>query len=276
MGGTPVPGSFLGLWSQVFSGGYPSPRFSKVSGPISFLGGTPVLAGGGVSQSCPSWGGTPVPGRGTPVLAREYPGQGYPLARIGLGYPLTRTGVLTRLGQDWGIPSTPRPWLGYPLPGWDKTKVPPPPGQDWGIPPPRQNSRASTCYAAGGMTQENFLVFFVNCSDSWQCRDRSFLDLSAKSVKLQSVKRYETERLLVESHYAVHDCPRLCLFFAASGHKIYVQSVAKLGSLQFVKLQIKLAHTLLLMLLKFWPQEVSSTEVACFWWSVRLDSHGST
>ena len=34
-----------------------------------------------------------------------------------------------------------------------------------------------------------------------------------------------------ELHYAVHDCPWLCLYFAASGHKIYVQSVAKLGSL---------------------------------------------
>ena len=52
--------------------------------------------------------------------------------------------------------------LGYPSPGWGDW-VPHWPGQD-GVPPfhPGQNSRANTCYAAGGMalvfTQEDCLV----------------------------------------------------------------------------------------------------------------------
>ena len=64
-GGTPVKGSFLGHWSQVLSGGYPSPRFfprslvpgpfwgipqfqvlSQVISPRSFPGGIPNLVGG--------------------------------------------------------------------------------------------------------------------------------------------------------------------------------------------------------------------------------------
>ena len=51
-GGTPVLGAFPGHWFQVFSWGYPSPRFF----PRSFLGGPRFF-----------WGG------GTPVLAQ--PGQ---------------------------------------------------------------------------------------------------------------------------------------------------------------------------------------------------------
>ena len=75
-GGTPVPGSFPGLWSQVLSRGYPSPRFFPI-----------FLVPGGL-------GTYPSPGCGTLVLAREVPqsqlGASYdwvtPQARTGLGY----------------------------------------------------------------------------------------------------------------------------------------------------------------------------------------------
>ena len=75
-GGTPVPGSFQGFWSQVLSGGTPIPAE-----------GTPVLPGG-VPQSWP--GGTTVLTGGTPVLAGGTPGQEYPLVRTGLEYPQDR------------------------------------------------------------------------------------------------------------------------------------------------------------------------------------------
>ena len=127
LGGTPVPGSFPGLWSQVLFGWVP--------------------------QSCPSWGGTPVLAGVVPL---SWPGRipqsqqgpktgvpprqdmtGVPPAGTGLWYPPVRTGVPpTRTG----LPLT-RTWV--PI-------------------PPRQNSRASTCYATGGMrlavTQEDFLL----------------------------------------------------------------------------------------------------------------------
>ena len=54
------------------------------------------------------------------------------------------------------------------------------------------------------------------------------------SVRTQCCNLIGSEPLYIPciAHYAVHDCPWLCLYFAASGHKIYhVQSVAKLGSL---------------------------------------------
>ena len=120
--------------------GTPSPT----TGPMSFLGGTPVscpmsLAGGyPISGPMPLLGGTPVPGRGviqsqaggTPVPGREYPSPGgVPLARTGLGYPLARTGPThhqdrTRVtpapsGQDWCNPPSPdmlhlgRLWHGH-------------------------------------------------------------------------------------------------------------------------------------------------------------------
>ena len=91
-------------------------------------GGTPVLVGS-----------TPVLVKGTSVLARGYPSDIKPLPP-------------PQPGQDWGIPT--RTVLGY----WDwGTSL----RQDWGTPPPpRQNSRASTCYVAGGMPlafmQEDF------------------------------------------------------------------------------------------------------------------------
>ena len=101
-GGTQVPGSFPGLWSQVPFGGYPSPRFFPrflVPGPFW---GDPVLGSftGLWSQVLSRW---------YPVLARGTPGQGYPKVRTalgylspqpGLGYPPSRTGVqsLARTG----------------------------------------------------------------------------------------------------------------------------------------------------------------------------------
>ena len=62
--GTPVLGSFQGLWSQDLS-----------------WGGTPFLAGGGVYSS-------PFPARGVP---QDRIGLGYPAARTGLGTPPART-----------------------------------------------------------------------------------------------------------------------------------------------------------------------------------------
>ena len=60
LGGTPVPGSFPDLWSQVLSGGYPSPGWGE--------------------------GGYPSPGQ-----------DWVPLARRGLVYPQDRYGVLPPL-----------------------------------------------------------------------------------------------------------------------------------------------------------------------------------
>ena len=58
---------------------------------------------------------------------------------------------------------TPVPGRGYPIPDMGVSQVPP--GQDWmGYPHPRQNSRRSTCYAAGVMPlasmQEDCLVLY--------------------------------------------------------------------------------------------------------------------
>ena len=105
--------------------------------------------GGGVSQSqvlsmvsTPRsfLGGTPVPARGCPRT-------GVPPSWDRTGVPPARTGV-------------PSPQLGLEYPPAMAGVPPPPPSRD-GI-PPRQNSRASTCHAAGGMplavTQEDFLV----------------------------------------------------------------------------------------------------------------------
>ena len=108
LGGYPVPGSFPGLWSQVLSQRVTQSQvLSQVSGPRSWLGGTPVPVGGEVSQS---------------QLGRVPQDRGTPKARTGLRY--SQAGLRSQLL--------------------------------------RQNSRASTCYVAGGMplavTQEDFLV----------------------------------------------------------------------------------------------------------------------
>ena len=115
------------IFSQVcvHSQGVPQSQvLSQGSGTRSFPGGTPVLTG-----------------RGTPVPDRGYP----------------RTGVLPGQDRTQVPPGQDRTWV---PPGQDSTGVPPQ-GQDWGTPPP-PNSRASTCYTAGGMplvvTQDDFLV----------------------------------------------------------------------------------------------------------------------
>ena len=85
----------------------------------------------------------------------------------GLGYSPVWTGVTPR--WDWGTAPTGLgylSWLGYPWlgPGYPPatTGISHQLGLGYSPPPPRQNSRACTCYAVGGMplavTQEDFLV----------------------------------------------------------------------------------------------------------------------
>ena len=98
---------------------------------------------------------------------------GYPPDLVWMvgGYP----GYPPQPGLD-GVPPPNQVWMvggtwGTPSPGLDGgggvPGVPPPTRSGWGTPPPdqvwiRQNSIASTCYAAGGVplafTQEDFLV----------------------------------------------------------------------------------------------------------------------
>ena len=96
-------------------GGGDTPVLSQVTGPMSFLGGTPVPGS--------------FPGHWSQVLSTGVP--------------------QSWLGGMYGVPL----W-----PGLDGVHPPPPP--QW------QNSRAITCYAAGGMllafTQEDCLVWRVN------------------------------------------------------------------------------------------------------------------
>ena len=131
-GDTPVPGSFLCLWSQVLSRGVPQSQvLSQVIGPRSFQGGT-----------CPR-SLVPCPFQGYPS-----PGWGYPSTGWGGGvFPLTWMDGTIQPGQDWGIPLTRSGW-GTPLAR-----------SEWGTP---DNSRVSTCYGVGGkphaFMQEDFLV----------------------------------------------------------------------------------------------------------------------
>ena len=104
-----------------------SPSHNAFTGPMSFLGGTPVTG----PRSLPRQGGTPVPGggvpqsqvRGTPVLGYPWPELGYPQPVLGVtpvsdegtpipdrGIPQFQAGVPS---QDWG---TTRTRLGYPPP----------------------------------------------------------------------------------------------------------------------------------------------------------------
>ena len=75
----------------------------------------------------------------------------------GLGYPPFRTGLGSPSQDRTAVPPPPtKTELGYPPPLQS--------GQDWGtnLPTPGQDSRMSTCYAAGGMplavTQGDFLI----------------------------------------------------------------------------------------------------------------------
>ena len=81
--------------------------------------------------------------------------------------PFTRGGGLPQ-SQVLSQVSGPRSFLGgTPSPRFFPRSLLPVPFPA-GVPlPPRQNSRSSTCYAAGGMplvvTQEDFLVFYLFC-----------------------------------------------------------------------------------------------------------------
>ena len=93
-GGTPIRGSFPGVWSHVLSRGAP-----PASGPMSFLSGR----------------GYPSPGQGGSL------GQGYP--HLELGYPLTRTRLgCTPAGQVLG---NPRGWCDVWWRGLEYTPPPP-------------------------------------------------------------------------------------------------------------------------------------------------------
>ena len=116
-----VPGPFWGypssmffprsLFPYPFQGIPQSEVLYQVTGPRSFLEGTPVLA------------------RGTRM--------GYPLTRTGLGYPSQlRMGSPARTGLRY-IPPASSAW-GTSLPG------------QHGV-PPGEKSRVNTCYAAGDM-----------------------------------------------------------------------------------------------------------------------------
>ena len=108
-----------------------------------------------------------------------YPG--YPHPRLDV-VPLFRTGWDTPYQQN-GIPPV-QDWMGSPCPGLDG--IPPisrmgyPPSQTgWGTPHqvPPTISKASTCYAAGGVplafTQEDFLVLFLSIVKNWCLRTHS-------------------------------------------------------------------------------------------------------
>ena len=117
-GSTPVPGSFQGLWLQVFSGWYPSPNFflwPLVPGPFCMV--------------------YPNPGQGDTSV----PGAGYFSASWGILQ--FRWGTLVQGGYrspqvllSWGTPT--KTGLGYPSSG-----------QYWGSP---RTGYAWTCYATGG------------------------------------------------------------------------------------------------------------------------------
>ena len=129
----------------------------------------------GVPQS--HAGGTPVPGRSTPIPSGGYlspmwdtpvPGRGYPSARwatqVPGGVPQFQVGYP---GFRWDTQSqvVGTPVLGYPsqdwsTPGQDRTRVPA--RTDWST---EQNSRANNCCVTGSMplafVQEDFLVWWI-------------------------------------------------------------------------------------------------------------------
>ena len=131
----------LSLISCPFWWGTPSPFHNTSTGPMAFLGGTLVLAGGGgeelphhpgVPPLAKSGWGTPWPGQDgqTPLAKSRW---GTPLARSGWGTPLARSGWATPWPSQDGVPPS-QDW-GTPWPGQDWY----PSGQDWGSPrPPEQ------------------------------------------------------------------------------------------------------------------------------------------
>ena len=124
---------------QSTPGEYPSLMFfprSLVPGP--FQRGTPV------SGSFPGYWSQVLSRWGTPVLAEG----GYPSPSWGMGG--TPVGGTPWPGQDWGTPPPSQVRMGYPL-ARIGTGTPPHPSQGGYPPLPSQDSRASTCYPAGGM-----------------------------------------------------------------------------------------------------------------------------
>ena len=130
----------------------------------------------GVSPSCPP----PGSGKGVPLpYLPPGPGKGTPCPSPGPGKGVPPCCPCPTPTWTWegGILTSPlSPLLdlgrGYPhpaLPPRPEKRLPPTPPCPPALPPPsgdrRQNSIASTCYAAGGMplafTQEHFLVVFI-------------------------------------------------------------------------------------------------------------------
>ena len=181
--GYPIPGPDGGTPSQVWMGvsdprsrwGYPIPGLDRgVPHPRSEQGGTPSQVHMGVPHPRSGQGyPIPDPDRGTPskVWMGGTPSQvwmgGYLIlltggtpSKIRMGYPpCSRLDVVPPSRTGWGTLLSRTGWGTPPSKtGWGKYL---PPVQDWmGYPPPV--SKASTCYAAGGVplpfTQEDFLV----------------------------------------------------------------------------------------------------------------------
>ena len=142
--------------------------------PFTFVGGYPIPSlDGGIPHPRSGQGGYPIPGLDG----------GVPHLRSGWGVPHPRSGWGATPSKIWmGVPpsldlmgySPIQDWMWYP-PGQDLMGYPlvqewmgypPHPRLENGVPPPlpirTQVSKASTCYAAGGvplaLTQEDFLA----------------------------------------------------------------------------------------------------------------------
>ena len=167
-GGGPIPG---------LDGEVPHPR-SRWGVPILLIRGVPhPRSGQGVPHPADG-GGFPIPGldRGYPILLM---GGGYPIPgldggvphpRLGLGVPILLMGGTpsqvwtggSHPRSGWGT-SLSRTGCGTPWPRLDGVISPPPQSKTgWGRRRPPV-SKASTCYATGGvplaLTQEDFLVY---------------------------------------------------------------------------------------------------------------------
>ena len=124
-----------GTLSQVWTGGYPIPGMD-----------------GGVSYPRSRWGG------GTPSQVWTRGGRGVPYPADGKVSPSKiRTGGTPQSKTGWVLPNPRLDGVPPSRTGWG---TPPPSKTGWGTPPPV--SKASTCYASGGVplafTQEDFLV----------------------------------------------------------------------------------------------------------------------
>ena len=142
----------------LFTGGTPYiyPSHNTSTGPMSFLGGTPVTGGVPLIQD---W------------MRYPYPGLD--------GVPLSRTG--------WDTPVL--DWMEYPCPGLDG--VQPLTRTEWGT-HPCQDSIAFTCYMAGGMpfafTQEDCLVELFIAKNTINKNKFQILDISTFFIILIFIK----------------------------------------------------------------------------------------